>query len=215
MTGQPTPALTSIDVDDPRGVVLMLHGGAERSIKRVDGASLSWRRSARMMHEIAPALTEAGLAVHLLAYRVKGWNATDEATPSPLPDARWALGEMARRHPGLPIVLLGHSMGARTAVAAADDPAVVGVVALAPWFPLGEPATALRDKALRAAHGRSDRITSARATAAYVERARALGVDAELTDMGRIGHYMLRAVPRWNAFAVEQCLALLHGVRMG
>ena len=37
----------------------------------------------------------------------------------------------------MPVVLLGHSMGGRTAVAVADDPSVVGVVALAPWLPAG------------------------------------------------------------------------------
>ena len=85
-------------------------------------------------------------------------------------------------------------MGGRTAVHAADDPAVRGVVALAPWFPAGERVDGLVGRSLRAAHGRRDRITSYRATAAYVERAGAAGVDATLQDMGRAGHYLLSRV---------------------
>ena len=107
----------------------------------------------------------------------------------------------------MPVVLVGHSMGARTAVHVADDPGVVGVVGLAPWFPAGEPVQALAGKRLLAAHGRRDRITSYRATRRTVERAREVAASAELHDMGRIGHYMLRRVSAWNDFAVDRSLA--------
>ena len=155
-----------------------------------------------MMREIGPALRDDGLGVHLLRYRVKGWNAAADGEPAPLPDARWALDTLSADHPGLPVVLLGHSMGARTAAHVADHPAVRGVVALAPWFPRGEPVDALAGKALHAAHGASDHITSARQTREYVERARAVAAVASFTDMGRVGHYMLRAVTRWNDVAL-------------
>lgn len=91
-------------------------------------------------------------------------------------------------------------MGARTGVAVAGHPSVRGVVALAPWLPPDEPIAPLAGKVLRAAHGSRDRITSARATRAFVERASAVA-DAEFTDMGPVGHYLLRQVPRWNAYA--------------
>jgi alpha-beta hydrolase superfamily lysophospholipase len=129
--------------------------------------------------------------------------------PSPVPDARWALDEVRREHGDLPVVLLGHSMGARTAVAVADDPGVTGVVGLAPWLPADEPHATLRGKHLAAAHGRSDKITSARATAAFVGRARRVTASAEFHDMGRVGHYMLRDVAAWNRFALSRSLAFV------
>ena len=203
-----SPSLTGSTPDGARALVLMLHGGADRGTRQVDGRSLSWRRSARMMREIGPGLATHGVGVHLLRYRVKGWNASG-GEPSPIPDAREALAVLTSRHPGLPLALLGHSMGARTAVAVAGHPAVRGVVALAPWFPRGEPVGALPGRTLRAAHGRADRITSARLTREYVERARDVGADADFVDMGRVGHYMLRDAEAWNRTALALTLEVL------
>jgi hypothetical protein len=100
-------------------------------------------------------------------------------------------------------------MGARTAVWVADDPAVVGVVGLAPWLPPNDPVEQLDDKHLVAAHGRRDRITNARATAAYVRRARDVAASARFVDMGPLGHYLITGVRRWNATAVTECLDVL------
>ena len=193
-----------MDTPSPRAVVLLLHGGKERSDEPVDGRSASWRRMAAVQRAVTPKAHAAGASTWLLGYRVRGWNGG-----APAVDARWALDEVRRELGDVPVVLLGHSMGGRTAVHVADDPSVLGVVALAPWFPRGETVAGLAGKSLRAAHGSSDRITSARATAAYVERARAAGADATFTDMGRIGHYMFRRVTAWNRFASEQSLAVI------
>jgi hypothetical protein len=100
-------------------------------------------------------------------------------------------------------------MGARVAVHVADDPHVRGVVGLAPWLPGGENITALSGRRLVAAHGRRDRITSFRATAAYVERARTVASSAELRDMGQVGHYMLKGAAAWNAVALSAGLGVL------
>jgi hypothetical protein len=60
-----------------------------------------------------------------------------------------------------------------------------------------------------AAHGRSDKITSAGATRAYVERAGAVARSAELVDMGRVGHYLIRDAARWNDVAITRSLGML------
>jgi alpha-beta hydrolase superfamily lysophospholipase len=119
--------------------------------------------------------------------------------------------ETARRELAeVPVVLLGHSMGARTAAAVADDPAVTGVVALAPWLPVNEPVSALAGKHLAAAHGSRDKITSPRRTEEFVRRAADVAASAEFHDMGPVGHYMLRGIPRWNAFAIDRALGFLR-----
>ena len=200
------PSLTRIDAPGtPRGVILMLHGGKERSREVVDGRSASWRRCAAMQRAITARAHAAGASAWLLQYRHRGWNGGS----GPVGDARWALDEVRRELGEVPVVLLGHSMGGRTAVHVADDPSVAGVVGLAPWFPAGERVSALAGRHLLAAHGRSDRITSYRATAAYVDRARPLAASAELRDMGPVGHYMLRRTTTWNDVAVTGALALL------
>ena len=177
------PDLTRLDVARTRGpLVLLLHGGKERSDEPVDGRSASWRRMAAIQRAVTPAAHEAGASTWLLRYQVRGWNGG-----APTADARWALDEVRRELGDIPVVLLGHSMGGRTAVHVADDPSVVGVVALAPWFPKGETVEALAGKTLRAAHGSADKITSSRATAGLRRARPAEGADATFTDMGRVG----------------------------
>ena len=203
------PALTDRwTPDGMRAFTLVLHGGAENAQAPVDGRSLAWRRSRTLAQHIAPTLGADGIGVAVLRYRVKGWNAGAGPLPSPVPDARWALDEIARSYGDLPVALVGHSMGARTAVAVADHPAVRGVVALAPWLPASDPVRPLTGKLLRAAHGRRDKITSPRATRRFVEQATAVA-DAEFTDMGPVGHYLLRQVPLWNAFTTAAVREIL------
>lgn len=206
----PEPNLTRIDpADPPRGVILMLHGGKAQSHSPVDGRSLSWRRSRLMQRSIAPAARREGVSTWLLRYRHRGWN--DVSSPSPVPDAEWALAEVRRELGEVPVVLLGHSMGARTAVRVADDDSVVGVVALAPWFPGGEPVRTLAGKHLAVGHGRLDRITSYRQARDFVVRAREVARSAEFEDLGEVGHYMLRDAGAWNEFALSRSLRLLGG----
>ena len=202
----PQPSLTRHDVAEPRALILMLHGGREDGGDPVDGRSASWRRSRWMMTQISGRAERAGVGIWLLRYGVRGWNERSAATPSPVPDARWALDRVRDELGDLPVVLLGHSMGARTAVAVADDANVTGVVALAPWLPAQEPNRTLRGKHLAAAHGRTDRITSARATRAFVSNAESVAASVEFHDMGRIGHYMFRNIPAWNDFALSRSL---------
>jgi predicted esterase len=200
------PLLTRHDAPSrPDAVILMLHGGRPSSAEVVGARSASWLRSAWMQRSIAPRAHEAGVGVWLVRYRERGWNGGADRVA----DARWALERVRAEHGDVPVLLLGHSMGARVAVHVADDPSVVGVVGLAPWWSRQDPVATLAGRSLVAAHGRRDRITSYPQTVAYVERARRVATEATLHDMGPLGHYMLSGAERWNDIALEASLRLL------
>jgi dienelactone hydrolase len=207
-TGTPgEAALTRYDVPgQPRALVLVLHGGKDRSTAPVTGRSLSWRRAQGLARALERPLTDDGVGVWVLRYRTVGWN-RDGADK--VADARWALDRAAAEMGDVPVVLVGHSMGGRTACRTADHALVRGVVALAPWLPPTDPVTALGGRELLAAHGRRDHITRASDTRAYVERAREVAGAASFTDMGDRGHYLLRGVHAWNAFTLDRVRRIL------
>lgn len=190
----------------PSSVVLVLHGGKERSGAVVTHRSLSWQRGLAIARTLGRRLQGEAVGVRLLRYDTAGWNGDGGER---IADARWALDLVRREAGDVPVVLVGHSMGGRTACRVADHELVRGVVALAPWLPPDEPVIAMSGRELHAAHGRRDRITSAQATRDYVERAAAVAAAASFTDMGDRGHYLLRGIEAWNAFAVDRVRRLL------
>ena len=183
----------------PAGLVLLLHG-LVRSPGPLDARSPSWLRMRLLQAQVRGALHRDGAAVWLLRYRFGGWSDRPQH-PSPVADARWALDRVRDEVGDLPVVLVGHSMGGRVAVAVADDPLVRGVVALAPWLGPGDPVGTLRGRHLLAAHGSTDRVTSAQATRAYVARAAGTALSSEFVDMGPRGHAMLPGAA-WNRVVV-------------
>jgi alpha-beta hydrolase superfamily lysophospholipase len=203
-----SPRLDDVHVPaSPRGVVLVLHGGRQQSTEPVRDRNASWWRMALVARALRRTARREHLAVHLLQYRARGWN--DERRPWPVEDARWALEQLRSRHGDLPVVLVGHSMGGRTACRAADEPGVRGVVGLAPWLPQGEPVEAVRGRALHVMHGTADRWTSARLSREYVERARPLATEATWQPLPGAGHYMFRHVRAWNTFVGDSVLRVL------
>jgi alpha-beta hydrolase superfamily lysophospholipase len=93
-------------VESPKAVVQVLHGMAEHS-----------SRYARL----AAALTAAGYATYAHDHRGHGTSISDASPPGHfadhdswnriVADAHAVNREIARRHPGVPIIVLGHSMG--------------------------------------------------------------------------------------------------------
>jgi pimeloyl-ACP methyl ester carboxylesterase len=187
--------------------VLVLHGGRERGTMPTSPFQLSYLR---MLDMYAGLRRESGsCAVYLLRYRLRGWNA-GHGLPDPVRDARWALERIHDKQPGAPVALLGHSMGARTAFAVADDPLVVGVCALAPWLPQHEPLPPVRDGVRYViAHGTADRMTSPALSRRYAERLRAAGGTVARFEFRDAKHALLDSPGLWHRFAVRTTLGLV------
>jgi len=146
------------------------------------------------------------IAVVRLRYRRRGWNG-DAADP--VADVRWALAEIERRRPGLPVVLVGHSMGGRAAIAAAGDPHVVGLVALAPWIPPSDPVDQLADRTVVVVHGTDDDRTSPENSARFVARIRGVARDPRWVPVTGGDHAMLRHARRWHHLTADAVTAML------
>lgn len=185
--------------------MLLLHGGQERSYRADGPRTLSSARMRPFARAIHGEGADHGVAVWSVSYRVRGWNDEDM---SPVHDARWALEEVRRRHGAVPVVLVGHSMGGRTAVRVLDDASVVGMVGLAPWLP-DEPAGLARDRRVLLAHGAADRVTDPDRTLAWAEAARPAARSVTYVRLRASGHLLLRRAGLWTDLAVGFSLASL------
>lgn len=166
------------------GVALVLHGGRAHSTESGENSRLARLR----MLPFARALTGSGVAAYLLRYRFRGWNAPRK---DPVRDAHWALEEIARRHAGTPVVLVGHSMGGRAALTAAGAPNVIAVSALAPWLDASDPVDQVAGRSVLIAHGDRERYTDPRESSAYALRAKRVTDRVARFEVGGAGHYML------------------------
>ncbi|MFF1253994.1 alpha/beta hydrolase [Pseudarthrobacter sp. NPDC058329] len=180
------------------GVALVLHGGKSHSHEPVEATHLSPARMVPIARHLHRAGRKNGLAVWSLRNSVRGWNGADM---SPLHDARWALEQISSRHPGVPVFLVGHSMGGLTAVCAADHPQVQAVVALAPWLSPGTPVSAVAGRKVLIVHGTIDRWTSPSASLAFARRAAAGAGSMQYVALKGAGHFMLRKIRLWHTLS--------------
>jgi pimeloyl-ACP methyl ester carboxylesterase len=156
--------------DHPTGVVLVLHGGASR---RDQTAVSPTQLSVLRMIPIATRIAYAGrgrLAVYRLLNSTRGW----DTTHTPVDDVLWALGQVRSRFPeGLPVCLVGHSLGGRAALLAAGQPDVRSVVALAPWVYPSDGAVVLPSgRRILVVHGDRDRVASPERSALVAQQLR-------------------------------------------
>lgn len=188
------------------GAVLALHGGRVKGRRPVGRLDLPMLRMHAIVRAIHDDLATAGIVVWTLRYAVQGWNGADA---SPVADARWALHQIAMTD-DVPVVLLGHSMGGRTAMRVVGEPNVAGVVALAPWFPPGEPLGDVAGCRLIIGHGTNDRTTDPRASRRYVADAALAGAEVRFVEVPGEGHALLRKPGWWNRFATESVIEVLR-----
>jgi pimeloyl-ACP methyl ester carboxylesterase len=191
------PALPRIEpvgrpVAQPRAVVLVLHGGKVRSTESSEQRRLSYWRMVPFAWALA---RHRELAVFLVRYRYRGWNAPDRDA---LRDAEWAQEEVRRRYGDVPVVLLGHSMGGRAALAAAGGAAVVGVCALAPWLDGSDPVAQLAGRSVLILHGDRERFTEPANSFAYAVRAKRVTDRVARFDLPGAGHFMITRAADWN-----------------
>ena len=182
-----------------RGVVVVAHGGRPVSTAPTTAVQPAVLRMVPVAAAIRRAFPGGTVVVTRPRFRLQGWNG-DRA--SPVGDLREHLDDLRGQFGPVPVVLVGHSMGARAALRAAGHPSVVAVAGLAPWLPPGEPVDQLAGRPVLLAHGTADRITSPADTWAYVERARAVTQVAAIEVRGG-DHPMLRRARLWHAIAAE------------
>lgn len=195
------------EVADPEAVVVVLHGGRERG----RGAVRAWQATVLRMVPFERAVARLGfgrVAVASVRYAVRGWNGDDA---SPLRDTVHALEQVAARYPGVPIGLLGHSMGGRVALHLAGDERIRAIVALAPWVVGKDRARWHRGLHVLVMHGTRDRITSPKRSRAMADAMAALGADVTYVPVAGDTHAMMRRAGRWHRESAAYLVRHLTG----
>ncbi|MGX1948993.1 dienelactone hydrolase family protein [Streptomyces anulatus] len=174
--------------DEVSGVVLLLPDGRADSHRRP--STLSYAAQLPFARSLARAGVGDGLAVHVLHYRRRGWNADDA---HPAEDAAWAADEVQRRYGDVPVCLVGHGMGGRAALRAAGHGAVTSVLAMAPWLPEHaaaepEPVRQLVGRRVLIVHGTNDERTDPELSYRLAERAKKSNRDTCRFEVHSDGH---------------------------
>jgi dienelactone hydrolase len=161
-------------------------------------------------------VVEAGrgrLAVFRLLNTWRGW----DAQRSPVVDTVEALdglvGESAGEYAGLPVGLVGHSLGGRAALLSGGHPGVRSVVAQNPWLYPNDDVD-LSGRRVLFVHGRLDRIAAPDRAEVVARRL------ARRTEVGFIWipegkHAMLARGRDFDRYAAEFTTAVLLGAAAG
>ena len=181
----------------PEGAVLLLHGGGGAAEPRPVSAT---QPSVLRMWSVAAACARAGrgrLVVARLLNATRGWDAAN----APVRDAHWALDRLAERFGPLPTALVGHSLGGRAAVVAADRDEVRSVVALAAWVLPGD-GHRVRGRRVLFVHDTRDRVAPLRRAEAVAHHLEAAN-DVSFLRLEGAGHSLLRESWRVDAVAAD------------
>ena len=182
-----------------RAAVVVAHGGKSVSTERTSPRELAVLRMLPLSTAIRRALRGYGVGVYQPRFKLKGWNGE---LASPVADLGGVLDEIGALFGDIPIVLIGHSMGARAAFRMAGHPAVTAVAGLAPWLPPGEAVDQLAGRRVLLVHGTADRVTPPAETWAYAERTRSV-TDVAAIEVRSGEHTMLWRAPLWHRLAAE------------
>lgn len=197
-----------IAVSEPRraeAVVLVLHGGASRrDDPRVSPTQLSVLRMIPIAKRVAAA-DRRRLAVYRLLNSTRGW----DASHTPVDDVHWAIDQLAEGFgSGLPVGLVGHSLGGRAAILAADRPEVRSVVALNPWVYPADGDVDLTGRRVLVVHGSDDRIATPDRSAAAARRL-SRTADVSFVSVAGAKHAMLRRGRVFERLAADFSAATL------
>lgn len=193
---------------DTRAVALLLHGGAEAGT----GPVPRWSGPPLRMVPFGWAIRrrDRRIAVARLRYRTRGWNG---AAADPLTDVVDALRRLQARRPGVPVVIVGHSMGGRAAIAAAGDPHVTGIVVLAPWIPADDPIIQLTGRDVLVVHGTDDHRTSPEGSARFARRIEGVARSTDWIAVPGGDHAMLHHFRRWHGLTATAVVAMVDRAR--
>jgi pimeloyl-ACP methyl ester carboxylesterase len=181
------------------GAVVVAHGGRSVSSEPTTALQPAVLRMVPLARAVRHALRGSGAVVFRPRFQLRGWNGE---LALPVNDLSEILDDISGRLGPVPIVVVGHSMGARAAMRVAGHPAVTAVAGLAPWLPPGEPVGQLTGRRILLVHGNADRITRPEDTWAYAERARSVA-EVMTIEIRHGDHAMLRRAGLWHSIAAE------------
>ena len=201
------PKLVPVHVPEtPEAAVLVLHGGGSRNESvAVSPTQLSVLR----MIPIANRVSRAGhgrLAVFRLLNSARGW----DSKHTPVEDVRWAVDRIAERlGREVPLGLVGHSLGGRAAIGSCDQPAVHGVVALAPWVYPDDGRVDASGVRVLIVHGTDDRIASPQRSHEAADQLRRTAKSLSFVDVEGGKHAMLAKHGEFSSLAADFSAAVL------